>query len=221
MGMRSSGLARYRGVHNATGMLTCVRPHVRGAMNRHPERRGGGSANGSPRSAHLEGLPPRDDQGHWRAVIESPQGTRNKLKLDHALHAFRVTHSLPAGMTFPFDFGFIPGTRGQDGDPVDVLILMDAPAFPGAVVRIRLLGVIEALQVERGRSVRNDRLIALADGSTERGSPRRLRDLDEELLAQIETFFIDDNRYQGKRFRPLGRRGRGRARRIIERAISH
>jgi inorganic pyrophosphatase len=93
-------------------------------------------------------LPPRDQKGRWRAVIESPQGSRNKLKFDRELGAFRVTESLPAGMSFPFDFGFIPGTRGGDGDPIDVLILMDAPAYPGTVVGVRLLGVIQAEQEE-------------------------------------------------------------------------
>jgi inorganic pyrophosphatase len=161
-------------------------------------------------------VPPRDARGRWLAVIESPQGSRNKIKLDHELDAFRVTQSLPAGMSFPFDFGFVPGTRAQDGDPLDVLILMDAPAYPGTVVRIRLLGVIEAEQEDDGRMVRNDRLIALARGSTERGAVKRLKDLQPALLDQIEAFFVDYNRLRGKAFHPLGRRGRRAAHRILE-----
>ncbi len=160
-------------------------------------------------------LPPRDQKGRWRAVIESPQGSRNKLKFDRELGAFRVTESLPAGMSFPFDFGFIPGTRGGDGDPIDVLILMDAPAYPGTVVGVRLLGVIQAEQEDAGGMVRNDRLIALADGSTERGTPRRLKDLDPALIEQIEAFFVDCNRLRGTVFRPTRRRGRRAARRLL------
>src|SRR3954452_1294293 len=118
----------------------------------------------------LHELAAQDDEGRLRAVIESPQGSRNKLKYDVKLGLFRVTQTLPAGSSFPFDFGFIPGTRGQDGDPIDVLVLMDGPAYPGCLLTITLLGVIEAEQREPGGPrLRNDRLIALAEGSTERG----------------------------------------------------
>ncbi len=170
---------------------------------------------------NLDRLPRHRGQDHLLAVIESPQGSRNKLKFDAALGVFRVTQSLPAGMSFPFDFGFIPRTRCDDGDPMDVLILMDAPAYPGCVVPIRLLGVIEAEQRdERGPAVRNDRLIALAEGSTERGTPKRLKDLDGQLLDQIEGFFGDYNRMRGTTFTPLRRRGKGTAARLLERARS-
>jgi inorganic pyrophosphatase len=101
---------------------------------------------------------------------------------------------------------------------MDVLILMDAPAYPGCVVPISLLGVIEAEQRDkRGPVVRNDRLIALAEGSTERGTPRRLRDLDGQLLEQIEGFFADYNRMRGTSFKPLRRRGSRTAGRLLER----
>lgn len=164
-------------------------------------------------------LAPEDRGGGLRAVIESPQGSRNKLKFEPESGAFRVTHCLPAGMSFPFDFGFIPGTRAQDGDPLDVLILMDAPAYPACIVAIDLLGVIEAEQEDgEGATIRNDRLIALAEGSTAHGTPRRLTDLNRALLDQIEAFFSDDNRLRGRRFRPIGRRGPREARRLVERA---
>lgn len=166
----------------------------------------------------LDRLAPDDPDGRLRAVIESPQGSRNKLKYEPGTEAFRVSHSLPAGMSFPFDFGFIPGTRGQDGDPLDVLVLMDAPAYPGCIVTVRLLGVIEAEQEDDGVSVRNDRLIALAEGSKERGNPRQLKDLGGGLLDQIEAFFGDYNRLRGRRFEPIARRGPQSARRLIEEA---
>ena len=60
---------------------------------------------------------------------------------------------LPEGMSFPYDFGFIPSTLGDDGDPLDVLILMDAPVVPGCIVRARLLGAIQAKQKEKGGEV--------------------------------------------------------------------
>jgi inorganic pyrophosphatase len=164
-------------------------------------------------------IPAEDAHGRLRAVIESPEGSRNKLKYDVELGLFRVTQTLPAGSSFPFDFGFIPGTRGQDGDPIDVLVLMDGPAYPGCLLTLTLLGVIEAEQQEpMGPWIRNDRLIEIAEGSTERGSPRRLRDLDRLLLEQIEAFFTQYNRLRGVEFRPLRRRGPRTARRLLEQA---
>jgi inorganic pyrophosphatase len=121
-------------------------------------------------------------------------------------------------MPTPLRFGFIPGTRGADGDPLDVLVLVDAPAYPGRILTIRMLGVIEAEQVDEGESVRNDRLIGLAEGSTERGNPRQLKDLDGGLLVRIEASFSDDDRLRGRRFEPIARRGPRAARRLIEKA---
>ncbi len=166
----------------------------------------------------LDLLPPHNADGGVQAVVESPQGTRNKLKYEPETGSFRVSQSLPAGSNFPFDFGFIPSTRCDDGDPLDILILMDAPAFPGTIVDVRLLGVIEAEQTEGGKAIRNDRLIAMAEGSTERGDPRRLRDLPSSLLDQIESFFVSYNELKGREFHALGRRGPATARRLLEQA---
>jgi inorganic pyrophosphatase len=154
-----------------------------------------------------------------RAVIETPQGSRLKLKYDAGLGTFRLTHSLPTGMTYPYDFGFIPGTRGQDGDPLDVLVLMDGPAFPGTVVEIRLLGVLEAEQREAGQVVRNDRLLAVAEGSIEHATLRGLSDLDPAFLSQIEAFFVMSSRGIGKEFRLVERRGRRQAAAIVEQSL--
>src|SRR5689334_14657950 len=95
-------------------------------------------------------------------VIETPRGCRNKFKFDEKLGVFRLNSILPAGSVFPFDFGYVPGTRAEDGDPLDVLLLLDEPVFTGCVVRARLIGVLEAEQRENGKAERNDRLIAVA-----------------------------------------------------------
>jgi inorganic pyrophosphatase len=95
-------------------------------------------------------------------VIETPRGSRNKFKYDAKLRAFRLKTVLPLGAAFPYDFGFVPATKAEDGDPLDVLVLMDEPAFTGCIVRARLVGVIKAKQCETGATIRNDRLIAIA-----------------------------------------------------------
>ena len=164
-------------------------------------------------------LAPIDHKGRIRVVLESPQDSRNKLKYEPSIDAFEVSASLPAGMAFPFDFGFFPGTLAPDGDPLDCLVIMDAPAYPGVMVKVRLLGVIEAEQSEDGaKPYRNDRLIAVADGSTERGELRRLSDLDDALLTQIESCFATYDHLTGKEFKPIARHGRRRARTLLDEA---
>src|SRR5436190_6640997 len=81
-------------------------------------------------------------------MVETPKGCRNKFKFDEKSGRFRLGSVLPAGSTFPYDFGFVPGTKAADGDPLDVLLLMDEPAFPGCLITARILGVIEAEQGE-------------------------------------------------------------------------
>src|SRR5215213_9695961 len=104
-----------------------------------------------------------DEGGELHVIIETPKGSRNKFNYDEGLGVFRLGGVLPAGAVFPFDFGFVPSTLGGDGDPLDVLLLMDEPAFPGCLVEARLLGVVEAEQTERGgERTRNDRLVAVA-----------------------------------------------------------
>jgi inorganic pyrophosphatase len=125
------------------------------------------------------------------------------------------------GVAFPFDFGFVPGTLGADGDPLDVLVLMDEPSFPGVVVPCRLVGVIEATQRPIGsprgkRGTRNDRLVAVADKSHRHAGTHALRDLGDGMLAEIERFFVFYNAQKGVRFRPIGRADKAAARKLVD-----
>ncbi|HYP00157.1 MAG TPA: inorganic diphosphatase [Pyrinomonadaceae bacterium] len=152
-----------------------------------------------------------------RVVIETPQGSRNKFDYDEELGLFKLGGVLPAGAVFPFDFGFVPSTTGGDGDPLDVLVLMDAAAFAGCLVEARLVGVIEAEQTEAdGETTRNDRLIAVAAKARSHKTVRSLGQLDENLLDEIEHFFVSYNEIKGKTFKPLGRFGPQRAERVVE-----
>src|SRR5581483_108272 len=103
------------------------------------------------------------DSGRVNVVVDTPQGSRNKYKFDEQHGQWRLSKILPQGMSFPYDFGFIPSTRGEDGDPLDVLLFADEPTFPGCVVPARLIGVLEAEQTEGGKTVRNDRLVAVVE----------------------------------------------------------
>ena len=114
---------------------------------------------------------------------------------------------LPEGSAFPYDFGFIPSTLGEDGDPLDVLVLMDAPAPVGCVLTVRLIGVIEAKQRDKDKEwIENDRLLAIATHAHEHGDIKHLSDLPPRLLDEIEAFFGNYNALHGKERtrRPLG-----------------
>jgi inorganic pyrophosphatase len=161
-------------------------------------------------------LPPLDKDGKLNVVIETPKQSRNKFKWDEDRGLWLLSKVLPAGMSFPFDFGFIPNTEGEDGDPLDVLLLMDEPAFPGCLVISRLIGAIEAEQAEKGGMVRNDRLIAVADECEMHKEVCTLDDLDPALVAQIEHFFVSYNAAEGKEFRPIQRIGHKRALALVE-----
>jgi inorganic pyrophosphatase len=164
-------------------------------------------------------LPARDpDSGRLNVVVDTPKGSRNKYKFDERDGQWRLSKVLPQGIRFPYDFGFIPSTHGQDGDPLDVLLLGDEPSFPGCVVPARLIGVLEAEQTEGGKTVRNDRLIAVIETPYNPPEYRSLDEVNPQRLDEIEQFFVSYNRTQGRQFNPLARRGADRAQELIERA---
>ena len=167
--------------------------------------------------ATLEELPTRDREGALLAVIEATQGTRHKLKYRAEWKAFVLSGVLPLGLSWPYDFGFLPSTRGDDGDPLDVLVLADETLPPGTVVPCRIVGVIEAEQQDEGaqRAERNDRLLAVATKSHRYGECRALADIADNVLAEIESFFIAWNASKGGRFRPLARRDADEAERLV------
>jgi inorganic pyrophosphatase len=152
-------------------------------------------------------------------IIETPKGSPNKLAFEPRVGTFILKGVLPAGAVFPFDFGFVPSTRAEDGDPIDVLVLMDAPVFPGCLVPSRLIGVIEAEQTEDGKTERNDRLLAVAATSAAHRSIREMKDLSPDLIGQIEHFFVSYNAAKGKRFTIKGQFGARRALALVNAAI--
>jgi len=160
----------------------------------------------------------QDGQRVLNVVIETVRGGRNKLAYDEELGIFRLKKVLPEGMSFPYDFGFVPGTRGGDGDPLDALVLMDAPGATGCLVTCRLLGVIRGTQKEAGkaRRERNDRLIAVAMPSLVHSDLRRIDDLNAELLRQVERFFVNYHAEQGQTFRAEGHQGPREAWRLVD-----
>src|SRR3954466_14517107 len=140
-------------------------------------------------------LPPpyQADRKALNVVIETPRGSRNKYKYDESLGLYKLSGVLPAGASFPYDFDFVPGTVGEDGDPLDVLVLRDEPAFTGCLIPVRLIGVIEANQTEDGQTFRNDRLVAVAENAHNYRDLQSLKDMNENLLDELVHFFESYN----------------------------
>jgi len=166
-------------------------------------------------------LPPIDSKSEAvNVIIETPKGSRNKFKFDPKCGLFTLGSVLPAGSAFPYDFGYVPGTMADDGDPLDVLLLMDVPAFTGCHVQTRLIGVIEAKQTdEKGEAERNDRLVAVAVEAHDYRDLKSLKDMNANLLAELEHFFVSYNQVRGKKFALLAHRGPGPAHEILEEGI--
>jgi inorganic pyrophosphatase len=168
----------------------------------------------------LDQLPAWEHEtGRLRVVIETPRGSRNKYDYDPEIGQLRIDKVLPLGTAFPYDFGFVPSTRAEDGDPLDVLVLLDEPAFPGCVLTTRLIGVIEAKQTDKNGTIRNDRLIAVLDTKRNPATIHSLKDLDPKRLDELERFFIAYNEEEGRKFKPLGRHGPKKAEKLVIEAM--
>lgn len=152
-------------------------------------------------------------------IIETPKGKGQKYDFDPVSGYFKLNKVMPAGLVFPFDFGFIPGTTGGDGDPLDVLVISELETFTGCAVDCRIIGAIKATQKEpKSDSVRNDRFIAIPDVSFQYANIKKISDLPNGIMDQLENFFTTYNQQAGKSFKALERVGPKQAMDIIEQA---
>jgi inorganic pyrophosphatase len=140
-------------------------------------------------------------------IIETPKGSRNKYAYDPKEHIFELSKVLPAGMAFPYDFGFVPSTRGGDGDPLDVLVLMDEAAFPGCKLRCRIIGLVEGEQVSKKKRERNDRLIAVEVANHSYARLKHIDDLGKQFEKELEEFFVNYHCLSRKAYKILAVKG--------------
>lgn len=166
----------------------------------------------------LEGLPAFDD-GAVNVIIETPRNQPFNFKYDGEHGVFRCEKRLPLGLSFPFDFGFLPSTLGGDGDPVDALLLYAEPVPTGSLVLAKLVAVQEAEQTEKGKPVRNDRIIAVPLDAKSRERFKPELSFNEELDQAILDFFSVYNKLQGKGLKALGTFGPERALQNVKEAM--
>lgn len=148
-------------------------------------------------------------------IIETPKGSRNKYAFDPEERIFALKKVLPAGMAFPYDFGFVPSTLAADGDPLDVLVLMDEPAFAGCKLSCRLIGIIEGEQDTGKKKVRNDRIVAVTSDNHSFSDVKHIDQLGKHFERELEQFFVNYHRLSSHRFRILKVKGPAAARKAI------
>jgi inorganic pyrophosphatase len=140
---------------------------------------------------------------NYQIIIETPRDSREKYSYDPEQKGFVLKKLLPLGMAFPFDFGFIPGTKGEDGDPLDAMLLSEFRTFPGCHVECRLIGMLKAEQSEEANMIRNDRYFFVPESSLLYQHIQTTGDLPAQLVKELLTFFITYNKEEGKEFKPL------------------
>jgi inorganic pyrophosphatase len=150
-------------------------------------------------------------------IIETPKGKGLKYDFDPETGYFFLKKIMPAGMVFPFDFGFVPGTIGEDGDPIDVIVISEMESFPGCAMECRIIGSIQANQQERnGQTMRNDRYIAIPVVSHLYANVNELSQFPKEITGQLELFFQNYNEQAGKKFNVIERTSAKKAMKALE-----
>lgn len=166
----------------------------------------------------LQKLPAWADRQHVYAVVETPRGSHAKLKYDSSLHVFTLSKPLLAGLTYPYDWGFIPSTKADDGDPLDVLIIHDAATYPGLVLRCVPIGVLEMEQKDKRKKQRNDRIFVIPDRSPFEGDLRDIRHMPKRAIRELERFFQATDALEAKDLEFLGWRGPGEATKLVKKS---
>jgi len=166
---------------------------------------------------NLAKLAPFDDDRALRVIVESPRGSALKLKYEPDLRMFSVARQLPLGVVYPFDWGFIPGTRGDDGDPLDAMAIHATPTFPGVLLPCRILGMVEVVQREgQGPPAVNNRVIATPAWYAPMQKLTEARDLPANARSEIERFFVTAAAMTGQRLQIKGWATRRRTENFVE-----
>jgi inorganic pyrophosphatase len=167
---------------------------------------------------NLAKLPTWVDDECIYAVVETPRGSRSKLEFNAELQVFTLAKPLLAGLTYPYDWGFVPSTKADDGDPLDVMIIHDAATYPGLVLRCKPIGVLEVLQTKNGKKERNDRVFAVPERAPFEGDLLDVRHLPKRAIHDLEKFFEATNALEKKKIEFLGWKGSSHAIKTIKKA---
>ncbi len=139
----------------------------------------------------------------FTVIIETPKGSAQKYDYDKKFKGFALKKVFPAGMVFPYDFGFIPNTKAADGDPIDVIMLSEFESFPGCIMDCRIIGSIRAKQQDGKKMIENDRFIAVPNATLVYCETDDVNDLPKQFISELENFFVNYNKLEGRKFEPI------------------
>ena len=166
---------------------------------------------------NLARLPTRAGDELVHVVVETPRGARAKLTFDPELKTFVLSKALMLGLSYPYDWGFIPSTRAEDGDPLDAMVIHDAATTPGLVLRCKLIGVLQTMQKTKHDRIRNDRVIAVPENSHRERELHGIQELPPALKQELEKFFVATDELEAKTLRFLGGQGPAQAKKLVRR----
>jgi len=149
--------------------------------------------------------------GLVNAVIEIPRDSVNKYEYDKQFQVFRLDRTLFSPVHYPGDYGFIPSTLGRDGDPLDVLVLVEAPSFPGCLMEVRPIGVLRMMDQGQG----DEKILAVAESDPLYREVKDCSQVFAHTLREIEHFFAIYKKLEGKKIEIAGWDGADAARKII------
>jgi inorganic pyrophosphatase len=147
----------------------------------------------------------------FRAVIEIPKEGTQKFEYDKELHVFKLDRNLHSPVHYPGDYGFIPSTLSEDGDPLDVLVLVPGPSFPGCVQEVRPIGVLDMLD----QGVHDEKVLAVGKNNPRYTNVWNYTDIYPHMLKEITHFFSIYKDLEGKRVEIKGWRDAAQARDIV------
>ena len=154
-------------------------------------------------------LPTFRKDGSLNVIVESPRGSSVKFKYDPDDHVMMLSRPLPAGLTYPYDWGFVPSTTAADGDPLDAIIVWDGTSYPGVIVPCRVIGVlnVEQTNLQSRRRERNDRIAVLPTKAPRHEGIASIFDLTGRIRDELEQFFLHAVALEGKELALLGWQG--------------
>ena len=156
---------------------------------------------------NLINLPPFTKDGGVYVVVETPRGSRAKFDYDPKLKTFTLSKSLLTGLTYPHDWGFVPSTKADDGDPIDIMVVHDAATFPGIVLTCRAIGILQIEQKTKGKTERNDRLFAVPRDSHSEQALKDVSHLSKPIRQELEKFFKATDELEDKKLTIIGWKG--------------
>ena len=165
--------------------------------------------------ADLEKLPAYGKNGVVHVVIETPKGSGVKLAYEPQLGTFSIARPLALGVVYPYDWGFVPSTLADDGDPLDAMVLYDGSTFPGFLLRCRPLGVVRVAEKKK----RNDRVILVPVDYPRCDHLKDVVDLPKRTRQELEEFFEIAVTFTGKSLKKLGWGGAAEAAKVIRNAV--